>query len=482
MKPGIFACFTAECYLVLSVFFKLLNSIHLGMKNERADRKSNRLIIVYGAVAVLFILCFQVYWLFSLYNNQEKLIVEEADNKLTEYRLSVESMELMKHFKISGTHTAVAEPPVSSLVPDSIAVTNMKIEVFQDGKDGKQLPISLTMMDSMFGPEAQLKKRVEKRKELAAGLKKSFPGIQFRIYDKKTTSDEGKVINSVSEIGPRIVVSLVLENLSYIVLTKIWPYIVLSFIYLLVCISAVVLLINSIRRSRRLMEQKMSFTNNMTHELKTPIATLYAATEALDKYNVLEDKKTAREYVGLMQADLNRLKNMADSILHNAKLSDGKLQLHKENLNLLKLLDGVVFNLRPRLEQLEAEVVYTVPDTIFINADEDHIGRVFMNLIDNSLKYANAIPKIAITAEKEGNTIKIIVADNGVGIPYKHHKDIFKPYFRIFEGNRHTVKGYGLGLSYVKEVIRLHGGSIKLLKDEQLKGAAFELIIPAGHE
>lgn len=437
--------------------------------------------MVYGAVAVLFILCFQVYWLYSLYSNQQKLIVEEANNKLTEYRLAIETGELMKNFRVSS-NGAVTETPFKKFVSDSITITNMKIEVFQDTDGDKRIPMAINTLDSMFGPKAQLEKKIKKRKELGESLKKSFPGIQFKLYDKKTANDEGKVITSVSDLDSKIAVTLVLKNLNYIVLKKIWPYIALSLVYLLVCVSAVVLLINSIRRARRLMEQKVSFTNNMTHELKTPIATLYAATEALDKYNVLEDKKTAREYVGLMQADLNRLKNMADSILHNAKLSDGKLHLHKENLNLYGMLDGVVFNLRPRLEKLEAEVVYNIPDNLFIDADEEHIARVFMNLIDNSLKYANAQPKITINAYKEGSFIKVVLTDNGIGIPYKHHKDIFKPYFRIFEGNRHTVKGYGLGLSYVKEVVRLHGGSIKLVKDENPQGAAFEIIIPAGHE
>jgi signal transduction histidine kinase len=358
----------------------------------------------------------------------------------------------------------------------------MKVEVFQSDANGKKIPMTIHVLDSMFGPESQKKKLVKMRREMTANLLKSLPGIQFKLYDKKIIDNEGKVLTSVSDMSSGVSASLVLENLNTVVLQKIWPYIALSFIYLLVCVSAVVLLINSIRKARRLMEQKVSFTNNMTHELKTPIATLFAATEALDKYNVLEDKKTAREYVQLMQADLKRLKNMADSILNNARLSDGKLQLHKENLNLYSILDEVVFNFRPRLEKLEAKITYGIPEGFFIKADEDHISRVFTNLIDNSLKYAIATPKINIAAVKDRSFIKITVTDNGIGIPYKYHKDIFRPYFRVFEGNRHTVKGYGLGLSYVKEVVRRHGGTIVLVKDDQLKGAAFEIIIPSGHE
>jgi len=444
------------------------------MKNGKSDRKSNRLIIVYGAIAVLFIMCFQVYWLYSLYSNQKKLILEEAENKLTEYRLSNEGIEFVRSMNKSGK---LKGNELAYYMSDSTAITHLSIEVISEDGDGK-----LNAKDSLFSPGYEKNASEKLHKEAVADIKKALPDILFKLYNKKIDTDDGRLITSISRLNPKNASSLVLLNLNYVVVKKIAPYIALSFVYLLVCVSAVVLLINSIRKARRLMEQKVSFTNNMTHELKTPIATLYAATEALDKYNVLEDKKTAREYVQLMQADLKRLKNMADSILHNAKLTDGKLQIHPDKLNLLSLLDDVVFNLRPRLEKQEAEILYNIPDELFIKADEDHIARVFTNLIDNSLKYADAIPRIRITAVKEDKVIKILVTDNGIGIPYKYHKDIFKPYFRVYEGNRHTVKGYGLGLSYVKEVIKLHGGSITLVKDDHLKGTAFEIIILACNE
>jgi len=437
--------------------------------------------MVYGAVAILFILCFQLYWLYSLYSNQEKLIVEEAQNKLTAYSLDIEGLEMFKNLTVNG-RVDVKDSSVSGVVKDSNMVTNLKVEIFKTAGDGKKMPLSVTLIDSIFGPESQKLKLEKSYNETVKTIKKALPGVDFILYDRKVNPESGRVLRSSSRLKTKISPTLVLYNLEYSVIKKILPSIGLSVLYLLVCVSAVVLLINSIRKSRRLMEQKVSFTNNMTHELKTPIATLYAATEALDKYNVLEDKKTAREYVHLMQADLKRLKSMADSILHNARLSEGKIQLYTENLHLKHLLDEVVSNLRPRLEQLEAVITCSIPDDLYIKADEDHISRIFINLIDNSLKYAVAIPQISITAVRDGNFIAVDLTDNGIGIPYKYHKDIFRPYFRVSEGNRHTVKGYGLGLSYVKEVLKLHGGSIVLIKDESQKGTAFKILIPTGHE
>ena len=224
---------------------------------------------------------------------------------------------------------------------------------------------------------------------------------------------------------------------------------------------------------------KDNFTHNMTHEFKTPLATLYAATEALTTYNILDDKETAREYIGLMRNDLKRLSAMTESILNDAKLSKGKMVMDFQMVKLRDFVEGIVSDLKPQLTIKKAVVAYeTIPDTIFVTVDKEHFTNVFTNLIDNSLKYSAEDARILIEAAEDGKFTTIRFSDNGIGIDLKYKNQIFSSYFRVPNGDQYKVKGYGLGLSYVKDVVALHGGTIELVDSKDNLGTTFEIILP----
>jgi signal transduction histidine kinase len=469
------------------------------MERKKNNQRKLVLVTVYAFVAVAFITGFQLYWLYSVYTSREKLIKEEAKNKLQEYVLDNDWLYITKGsskaFVMSDSINDT--PDVTDKLKERLGKSFMgdtKVHVEMFGADNKPLDsvAAKKTLDSLFNTVNfdDEKLRLEKFKAIMA---KSYPDLNYgfiadqngkkSFYPDVTVADHLQgAIKINSQINPYNNYSLVFYNLEGVVIKKMLGPIGLSVLYLLVCISALVLLINSIKKSRRLMELKDNFTHNMTHELKTPLATLYAATEALDKYNVIDDKTAAREYIQIMQADLKRLTGMAESILYNAKLSDGKIQLRREKINLKAFLADTTSKFKPRIEAMGAEVqLDKVPDDLFINADAEHIGNVFCNLVDNSLKYSSGKAVLSFEASEAGGDVRILLSDNGIGIADRYQKEIFKPYFRVSEGDQHNVKGYGLGLSYAKEIVTLHNGCIRLYSSAPGLGTTFEIIVPVNN-
>ncbi|HLP64701.1 HAMP domain-containing sensor histidine kinase [Flavobacterium sp.] len=302
-------------------------------------------------------------------------------------------------------------------------------------------------------------------------------------YPKQILESDGVTDQIRSDMDSKQYYEIHFANVNPIIVRDMISSIILSIIYIVICSSAVVLLIFNVDKSRKLMQQKDNFTNNMTHEFKTPMSTIYAAIEALDTYDVLEDKEMTREYLGMMKLDLDRLINMTDSILFNAKMSEGEVALNLEKTNLVSFVSTISNNLKHVLEKKGAQINITSSnDELFVMADFEHFGNVFRNLIDNSIKYSKEDAMITIKLSREGQSAKILFSDEGIGIPNKYKLEIFKPYFRVQENDVYTVKGYGLGLSYIKQIILLHSGKIELVDTSTNKGTTFEILIPLAHE
>jgi signal transduction histidine kinase len=460
------------------------------MKKSLNTKNKPALTAVYALVAVVFIMAFQLYWLYSVYQNQRQLVQEQAKNILREYVLDYDSMLLVQ--KMRGSESLVPEGLANELLKAGKGKVDVQVKLV--GESNNPLVDSLVkkVIDSIMAPEnADILDR-KLMDNLKSNLGYAFPKLKYGFtyvrkgvkisYPKVLPAANGEVIEIASQLNPSQNYKLKLFNLNGVILYEMRWYLVLSVIYLAVCISAVFMLLNSSKRSRKLMEMKDNFTNNMTHELKTPLATLYAATEALDTYNMIDDKVAAREYIHIMQADLKRLTGMTESILYNAKLSDGKIYLKKESVNLRELLADVVTKFKPSTNAVNAVInIEGVPESVYLFADAEHLLNVFSNLVDNSLKYSRGGAVIEFNAVEEKEAVIITVTDNGIGIAENYYKDIFKPYFRVSEGDKHTVKGYGLGLSYAREIISLHNGTLKLLKSELDKGTTFQITLPVNN-
>lgn len=249
-----------------------------------------------------------------------------------------------------------------------------------------------------------------------------------------------------------------------------------SFIILLILGFSFWFLIRTLLRQKTLEEMKSDFTNNITHELKTPIAVAYAANDALLNFNQAEEKKKREQYLRIGQEQLQRLSGLVEQILSLSMEHRKTFRLHTEEINLKELITPLI-----EQHQLKADKPVHIkleinPESLSIVADRSHFSNIISNLIDNAVKYSQEQAVLTIRCQQTGKAISISVADRGIGIPPDKQKHLFDRFYRVPTGNLHNVKGYGLGLYYVKTLIEKHGGSISV-KSEPGKGSTFTIIL-----
>ena len=230
--------------------------------------------------------------------------------------------------------------------------------------------------------------------------------------------------------------------------------------------------IMAILKQKRLSEIKTDFINNMTHELKTPISTISLSTGALLN---LSDIKSVKKYAQIIKTENERLQNQVERVLDIATLSPNKLKLDKKDIHLHQLLEEINKSLELKLKNVNGQLNFNFnAKSDLVSSDKLHLTNVFTNLIDNAIKYCKVSPKIVIQTSTSNNKIIVVIEDNGMGIEKKHHSMIFEKFFRVPSGDRHDVKGFGLGLFYVKSVLDALDGTIKLIKSDRT-GSTFKL-------
>jgi signal transduction histidine kinase len=236
-------------------------------------------------------------------------------------------------------------------------------------------------------------------------------------------------------------------------------------------------MLRTILKQKRLSEVKNDFINNMTHELKTPIATVSAAVEALQHFNALDDQQKTQKYLDISRHELQRLSDLVEKVLHIAAEEKEEIELFREETDLNEVIDSILTN-----HQLKTRVpVQFRYDNLLgektVYVDKGHLSNAVSNLVDNAIKYSGEHPVVHIRCSEENGKLVIRVKDNGIGIPRVYQENIFDTFFRVPTGNLHNVKGFGLGLSYVKKIVALHGGSI-IVHSEPEKGSEFIIQIP----
>jgi signal transduction histidine kinase len=251
-----------------------------------------------------------------------------------------------------------------------------------------------------------------------------------------------------------------------------------SILMILILVTSFVFIYHTLHRQRRLADIKNEFISNITHELKTPIATVHVALEALQNFNAIDDPKKTKEYLDISMSELNRLKLLVDNVLKRSMLEKDAIKLELSTIDLQQLLEHVLQTLKLQFEHTGTKIsIKKEGDDFTTTGDQLHITSVIYNLLDNALKYSNDNPEISINLYKEINTIVLSIEDNGIGIPKEYQDKIFQPFFRVPNMDRHNVKGYGLGLSYVAQIIKLHNGTINLTEGSN-KGSVFTIKLP----
>jgi two-component system, OmpR family, phosphate regulon sensor histidine kinase PhoR len=271
---------------------------------------------------------------------------------------------------------------------------------------------------------------------------------------------------------------LTLENKVSYILKKLALPILFSLFLVGITIISFVLLYRNVVRQRRLAELKNDFISNITHELKTPIATVGVAIEALKNFNAMHDPQRTKEYLDISQNELQRLSLLVDKVLKLSMFEKNELELKKEQFDYRQLVEEVMNSMKLQFEKYHAKVnLHTEGENFIVEADKLHITSVVYNLLDNALKYSKENPVINVQLTATPESIGLSVIDNGIGIEPAYKEKIFDKFFRVPTGDKHNIKGYGLGLSYVAEVIKRHRGNVQV-ESELGKGSTFTARFP----
>jgi len=245
---------------------------------------------------------------------------------------------------------------------------------------------------------------------------------------------------------------------------------------ILLIVSLITILV--IFKQKKLSEIKNDFINNMTHELKTPISTISLASQMLADQSVPMDNKSLAHVSNLIGEESKRLGNQVEKVLQMSIFDEGKIDLIIRPLQINDLISQVVEKMSLQINQHEAKVELELEDMVSsVMVDEVHITNVIYNLLDNALKYCSQHPLIRIITTNKKSGVQVVISDNGIGISKEHQKRIFEKFYRVPTGNLHDVKGFGLGLSYVKKVLDDHGGYIRV-ESEIKKGTIFTIFLP----
>lgn len=251
-------------------------------------------------------------------------------------------------------------------------------------------------------------------------------------------------------------------------------------VFMLIIIAAFFVTLRTLLNQKKLSEIKSDFINNMTHEFKTPLATISLAVDAIRNEKVQSDREKLNYFSGIIKEENKRMNKHVETILQAAITEKQELQLKKIQLHLHELTRKIVENYQLQLKEKEAKVVLQLnAKNDMLVADEVHFSNLLSNLIDNAIKYSKDNLEIKITTHSTNKYIVIMIEDNGIGMSKETMKRVFEKFYRAHTGNVHNVKGFGLGMSYVKTVIDAHKGKIRV--DSTLgKGTTFTIEMPVG--
>jgi two-component system, OmpR family, phosphate regulon sensor histidine kinase PhoR len=415
-------------------------------------RKAYRSIIVAALIALTGLLVIQVYWFTNAYSIQEKQFDEKVNlalRNLTDQLLKIDEDSTSRIAAVNRTATNsyhvdfnrnLSYPALDSLVKRVFLQHDLlvpfEVTVYEDVTN--RVTFGNFYEDGIMSVgEATCLTRVPPHK-IAMDFVVTFP-------DKKT--------DVVGGMG-------------------IWIFSAFTFLLILILFGVVII---DLSKQKKLAEAKADFINNMTHELQTPISNISIASEVLRKtmHRITEEK--ASHYADIIYTENQRLKLHVEQVLQTAMLEKGEVELKKSEVNLNSIIEEVVNNFRLRVQSREGQIesrLEALQPLIF--GDQLHLANILYSLLDNADKYSPAGPHITITTSNLNHGVLIAIADQGIGIKKDAQQYIFDKFYRVSGSNVHDVKGFGLGLTYVREIVKAHQGKVTV-SSEMNKGSLFEL-------
>lgn len=265
-------------------------------------------------------------------------------------------------------------------------------------------------------------------------------------------------------------------------LSALWPMLLASLLFTLTVVLGFSYSINTIIRQKKLSDIKNDFINNMTHEFKTPIATISLAADAMNNPKVYENRERLNYYTHIISEENKRMNVQVENVLKMAQFEKGEITLKPEAVNINSIITRVVDSMMIQVEKREGKIACQLEaDRPCIEADPVHVANIITNLVDNANKYSTDCPDIIVRSRSDAEGVIINIIDHGIGMTKETIKKIFEKFYRVQSGNIHDIKGFGLGLSYVKAIVEQHKGTVNVAS-EPGKGSNFEIFLPYGVE
>lgn len=476
-------------------------------------------------ITLLAITGFQAYWLKNNYDRENRSLEIKTNIAFQETVRGLQAAKL--NLKEPGDRDTSHKAKMRIFVDDEDLGTKMNIST--DGPRKEIVTMVNGMRDKLMDSARKLRKEnthffITLKKDSLLTLKDSIPPGFKQAYEKnhvirylygidslqdslripeltasygKTLKEENIVIpfsihrldSAIEDRDTRlnditvgfahpVTYHLALGNRMPYLMKKITQPILFSIFLVGVTVLCFVVFYRNLRTQQRLTAIKNDFISNITHELKTPIATVSVAIEALKNFNALDDPQKTKEYLDISSNELQRLSLLVDKVLKLSMFEKREIALQKEKFDLVQLAQEVAASMRLQFEKNNAYVTVKATGINFIiEADKLHLTSVIYNLLDNALKYSKEDPQITVHIIDQTQYIDLRVEDNGIGIAPEYRRKIFERFFRVPAGDIHNIKGYGLGLSYVFHIAVRHHGFAEV-ESELGKGSVFSVKLP----
>ncbi len=349
--------------------------------------------------------------------------------------------------------------------------------------NGNNLPIGKRVdqktLDSVISKELRMKGITAEYGFGVADKNNKPTNLETKIFKEKKdnsnytyplfTDNDDRTLYTLALVFPQKQYSLAMNN---------WPMLLGTFFSLLTILGIYIISINYMMRQKKLAEVKTDFINNMSHEFKTPLATISVATDSLANDKIATNPEKVRYYSTLIKQENLRMKKQVENVLNMSKLERNEVKLFLKETNVRELIKSTVesFNLIVSQRNGVLKEEFNA-DKYTFKIDEFHISNMLVNLLDNANKYSPETPEISVKTRNEGNWYVMEISDKGMGMETQNKTKIFEKFFREETGNIHNVKGQGLGLSYVKKIVELHKGQI-IVDSHKGAGSTFIIKLP----
>lgn len=408
-----------------------------------------------AAISILGIVAIQVYWFNKAFDTEEDLFNRDVNTAL---------------FNVANQFFEINEAAVPTVNPIKQLSTNYYVVMINNEIDANLL-------------EYLLKTEFEKR-SIAFDFEYGIYDCtnDKMVYGNYVSFDQEKSHASGSGLpkweNQSYYFGVQFPNKASIITNRMGIWIFSSSVLLLVVIFFSYAMF-VILKQRRLSEIQNDFINNMTHEFKTPISTIALSVDVLSDPKIVQQPERYLNYTTIIKNENQRLKNQVERVLQMAGMDNDEIALKKESCNIHEVIEEVVESVSAGVEKEKEILLNLNAANTICDVDKLHFSNVLFNLLDNAIKYCNKKPEIKIETYNQKQNLVIRIQDNGIGISDEDKKRVFEKFFRVSTGNLHDVKGFGLGLSYVMQVIKAHRGKIEL-ESKEGEGSTFTITLLNG--